>query len=135
MLLSMRMKRRRFGIALVAALVVCVEGVGVGQSAWPFELRWEHDGSNVTHFDVCVDGRCEQGAAQRVSEGGATWRMSVPAMTEGEHALVVRACNEASCTAGAPEVFVRVLGVQSGPAQPAPSPPSKGKPRRLDTPR
>ena len=100
MLVSIRMKRRRFGIALVAALVVCVEGVSVGQSAWPFELRWEHDGSNVSHFDVCVDGRCEHGAAQRVSEGGATWRMSVPAMTEGEHRLVVRACNQGSCTGG-----------------------------------
>jgi hypothetical protein len=111
--------------ALLAAVIVAAGGTVQAQS-WPFELRWEHDGTGLGFFEICIDGQCQPVDARRVS--GSTWGCPLPAMREGEHRLVVRACNTAGCATSQPDVFVRVLPVATGPSQPTAPPPSKAKP-------
>lgn len=91
------------------------------QSAWPFALQWEHDGTLMSHFQLCVDGACAPLEAKRV--GGETWSAPLPLLTEGEHRLVVQACSGTACADGRPELFVRAQGVSTGPAQSPVTPP------------
>jgi hypothetical protein len=103
---------------------------GNAQSAWSYGIRWEHDGSLVTHFRLCVDGACEPVSADRVS--GTTWQAGLPLLAAGDHRLVVEACNATLCTPGRPDIFLRVQPVAVGPpVAPVPPPPVKPKDSRL----
>lgn len=89
-------------------------GAASAQSAWRFNLEWEHDGTGVTHFRLCVDGTCQNIAPERPQ--GDTWRYALPLLPPGEHRLVVQACNEVGCSNGQPDIWVRVF--RSSPAPP-----------------
>jgi hypothetical protein len=56
-------------------------------------LAWDHSGTDVVKFQVAVDGGTFVDAP-----GGATVRdIPLPAMTPGQHTLVVKTCYNASC--------------------------------------
>ena len=85
----------------------------------------------MTHFRLCIDGRCEVVGAERTA--GITWRASLPLLSAGDHRLVIEACNGAACTAGRPDIVVRVQSVAVGPpVAPIPPPPVKTKDPRLN---
>ena len=74
---------------------------------WSFQLEWEHDGAVGTYYQLCVDNACTPLGATRYS--GQTWRAPLPALPEGEHRLVVKACSGTNCVPGTPDLLVRIL--------------------------
>ncbi len=121
------MKRGTFCGTLTAVFVLA--GSLAGAQTPVFELRWEHDGIGVGRFEVCIDGQCQGIEAVRVPDTNTwTWGALVPTMSPGEHRVVLRACNDAGCSNGQPELFVRVIAVSTGPPQTGSAPPSKAKP-------
>jgi hypothetical protein len=114
-------------VALGVVLAVTASGhVAQAQTGWAHVLEWEHDGTGVTAFRLCVGSRCDAIDAQRA--GGATWRAPLPLLAAGEHRLSVEACNAAGCSASRPALIVRVTPVAAGPAvTPVPPPPQKTK--------
>jgi hypothetical protein len=90
----------------LSILTLAALGLGGGQG-WGFRLAWEHNGRDVTHFEMCVDAEpCR--VLDAVFEGGETWEAPLPVLTPGPHRIVVRSCNGASCSSGSPELSVRV---------------------------
>jgi hypothetical protein len=102
---------RRAALAATAlALMFGAPGAmlrGHAQGYWPFLVQWEHDGSGVAYFQLCVSGRCTPLDAVRGE--GTRWRAPLPVLPRGEHRLVLEACSSAGCVGGAPDLMVRVV--------------------------
>jgi hypothetical protein len=126
----MRSMRGMMVVGFVMLGVLAPPGPSAAQPAWSYALHWEHDGASVTHFRMCVDGACEIVSADRVSS--STWSARLPLLSAGDHRIILEACNVTVCTAGRPEVFVRVQSVAVGPpVTSVPPPPVKSKDPRL----
>ena len=73
-------------------------------------LAWNHDGINVSRFELAVDGGAP--VPVTVTMAGADYTAPLPAMTPGTHTLSVRACNVAGCSAPL-SISVRVVVIPS----------------------
>jgi hypothetical protein len=107
------------------------------QASWSYRVEWEHDGNNVTHFQLCVDNDCQSVSATRGS-GTQTWSAPVPVLSVGMHTLSISACNSRSCTAGSPAISVNVTPgpiISNPPTTPPPTPPPTNPPSRRAPPR
>jgi hypothetical protein len=91
----------------VTILAMAFSMPGAAQTSWGFELEWEQAGGEPSHYELCVDGRCQPLGARPVSAG--RWRAPLPRLAPGEYRLVVRACGAGTCVAGEPDLYVRVL--------------------------
>jgi hypothetical protein len=110
--------------------MILLAGLAAQSSQWPYRLEWEHDGASITHFELCVDSECRPIDAART--GTRTWTAPVPILAVGFHTLVVSACNDTLCIAGAPAVSVNVTPgpTISQPNQPTPPAPGRRAPPR-----
>lgn len=113
--------------------VILLVGAAMQSSPWAYRLEWEHDGSAMTHFELCVDNECRSLDAART--GVRSWAAPVPLLAEGFHTLIVNACNEGACTPGVPPIAVNVTPgpTINPPNQPPPPPQAPGRrapPRR-----
>ncbi len=120
--------------------VLLLTGAAMQSAPWPYRLEWEHDGAQLTHFELCVDNECNRIDAAR-TQGASTWTAAVPVLSQGLHTLVVYACFNGACTAGTPPISINVTPGpsinqpnQPGPANP-PSPPVTPPPGRKAPPR
>jgi hypothetical protein len=78
------------------------------QAAWPYHIAWTQtvEPGQSMSFRLCVNGTCAPVSSFRVGASG--WRAPLPLLPEGEHRLVVEACNDSGCVAGVPELVVRI---------------------------
>jgi hypothetical protein len=85
-----------------------VEAAAQAGAVWPFELEWEQPAGAgaVSEYRICAGQNCRVLAARRVT--GTRWRAPLPAYAAGEHRLQLMACNAVACTAGTPDLFIRV---------------------------
>jgi len=73
-------------------------------------LAWNHDGINVTRFELAVDGGAP--APVTVTMAGVDYTAPLPALTPGTHTLTLAACNIAGCSAPL-SISVRVVVIPS----------------------
>ena len=105
-----RLARRAAVAASALALTLGAPAAMVplgAQASWTFQLRWDHDGEGVDYYQVCVSGQCA--SLDAVRGEGPQWRAPLPVLPKGEHRVVLKACGNGACTAGAPELMVRVV--------------------------
>jgi ABC-type phosphate transport system substrate-binding protein len=120
---------------LTAGALAAMAGLAIGgqTSEWTHRLQWEHDGQNVSRFDVCINGSCQGLEASRVA-GSDTWSAPLPRLPQGLNTVVVYACNETRCAEGWPTLSVNVQSSGSvspgsgGTTAPPPAPPSSTVP-------
>lgn len=70
------------------------------------QLQWDHDRQHVTHFNLVIDGVITNLGLPEENE------ITFPALTPGEHVIIVQACNSdlEICVASDPfEIQVIVL--------------------------
>lgn len=65
-------------------------------------LAWDHDGINVDRFELVIDGGVPVSLGKLSPVSGQQYETPFPALTPGPHAIVVRACNIAGCSASTP---------------------------------
>ena len=79
----------------------------------------QSDYANVTRFEVRVDtGAWVDIGKPPASTAANTVQVPLPAMTVGPHALTVRACNAAGCSAASVPVNVVMVAIPQVPANP-----------------
>ena len=69
------------------------------------QLAWDHDGKNLSHFTLTVDGTALALPAptQAAGPGGLlTFSIPFPALTPGTHTIIVSACLNTLCTPSDP---------------------------------
>lgn len=76
-------------------------------------LAWDHDGVNVERFEIKADGALVA-TVPFVFQQNGTYDAPFPALTPGNHSLVVAACNIAGCADSDP-FLVRVVVVPAKP--------------------
>lgn len=85
---------------LVLALLLLLPIVGLAQPT-P-QVKWEHDGQNVTYFNCIVDGGTPVNLGMATLESGTTYKTDITnctgVMVNGTHSLVIQACNATGCT-------------------------------------
>ena len=98
---------RRFLLALIG--VIAMLGVLWAQ-ATP-QVKWEHDGVNVTSFKCVVDGGTPTDLGMPTPVG-TTYSVDITActgvMVNGAHSLVIQACNATGCTSAAAITVVKL---------------------------
>jgi hypothetical protein len=102
-------RRRWMGIggALALTLMLGASASTVrGQAGWPFHIEWNHDGIGVSYYRLCVNGQC---AVVQATRRGPAWRAPLPLLPQGEHRIVVEACNRDACLTGTPDLMIRVV--------------------------
>ena len=65
------------------------------------QVKWEHDGANVTRFECVVDGGTPTNL-NLPALVGTTYSVDITActgvMVNGTHSVVIQACNATGCT-------------------------------------
>lgn len=122
---------------LTFEILLLMAGAAQGQQ-WTYRLAWEHDGSSVSHYEVCSGNECRRLDASR--QGGNVWTAPLPLLPQGFYTLVVYACNSMGCTPGSPNLSVNVLpgptiGEPGTPPPGTPPPPTTGQPPPVQQPR
>jgi hypothetical protein len=83
------------------------------------KLAWDHSApASVTRFELNVDGGdfTDVGKTACAAPNAASFCAAVPALTQGAHSLVVRACNAAGCSAAsAPPYAVIAVVIPAAP--------------------
>ena len=64
-------------------------------------LAWDHDGVATDRYELVVDNGTPTDLG-KPTPTGQTYDVAFPALTPGQHTLIVRACNIAGCAASAP---------------------------------
>ena len=88
-------------------LTAVLAGEVMGQTQVPSptpattRLCWDHDGANLDRFTLAVDAGTPSDVG-KPAPTGQTYCVPFPALTPGNHTLVVAACNIAGCSASAP---------------------------------
>jgi hypothetical protein len=79
------------------------------QSSWPFQLEWNHTGSQASYYQLCVNGTCSV-LNDAYNTHGNVWRAPLPVLPPGEYRLIVEACGGTTeCLPGVPDLMIRVL--------------------------
>ena len=84
-------------LAVVVWLLCLVAVAAQEPIAGTERLAWDHDGINVSRFELSVDGGAP--TVLVVTQAGTEYRAPLPALTPGTHTLAVTACNVAGCSA------------------------------------
>ena len=107
-------------IGLIAALVVGMSSAAVAQTpVTPAQFIGvdQSDYANVTRFELRVDTGAWTDAGKPAATGAAnTVKLAMPAMTPGAHAITVRACNAAGCSAATAPFSVTLVVIPTVPA-------------------
>ena len=77
------------------------------------QVKWEHDGSNVTRFECVVDGDLTpDDLGMATLESGTTYKTDITnctgVMVNGTHSVVIQACNAVGCTAATAITVVKL---------------------------
>jgi len=79
----------------------------------------QSDYANVTRFEVRVDTGAWTDIGKPAATGTAnTVQTPLPAMTVGPHAITVRACNAAGCSAASAAINVVMVAIPQVPGNP-----------------
>jgi len=94
---------------LVLLFLLVLPIVGLAQ-ATP-KIYWEHDGVGLARFECVVDSGTPTNLGLP-TPSGTTYSVDITActgvMTNGQHTLVIRACNVTGCTAAASITVVKL---------------------------
>lgn len=75
------------------------------------KVYWEHDGANVTSFKCVVDGGTPSDLGLP-TPSGTTYSTDITnctgVMVNGQHSLVIQACNASGCTSAAAITVVKL---------------------------
>lgn len=106
-------------IPLLALLAVLLSTVGAQAQPTPVlptaQLAFDHDGVDTDRYELAVDGG--EWAATPATGVDGVYTAALPALTPGQHTLVVRACGLAGCSVGSNVLTVRLVVVPSPPGQ------------------
>lgn len=91
-------------------VLACLVPVALWAQATP-QVKWEHDGLNVTRFECVVDGGTPTNL-NLPTPTGTTYSVDITSctgvMTNGTHSLVIQACNATGCTAATAITVVKL---------------------------
>ena len=106
------MKRIFVALAFALACVPLLNVPAFAQQpvAGTERLAWNHDGINVTRFELAVDAGAP--SVLVVTQTGTEYTAPLPAMTPGTHTLTLAACNVAGCSLPL-AITVRVVVIPS----------------------
>lgn len=94
---------------LIVLVVLILPLVGLAQPT-P-QVKWEHDGANVTSFKCVVDSGAPTDLGLPTPTG-TTYSVDITActgvMVNGQHSLVIQACNATGCTSGSAIMVVKL---------------------------
>jgi hypothetical protein len=118
----------RVRILLVVVGLLCSVGSAFAQvtPVTPSQfVAWDQsDYTNVTRFEIRVDSGAWADVGKPAATGTLnTVQVQMPAMTPGAHALTVRACNVAGCSAATAPLNVTLVVVPTTPGIPRIVPP------------
>jgi hypothetical protein len=93
---------------MMVAVALLIAGTAAAQTQAPSppgntRLAWDHDGLNVTSWELVIDGGAPAVVqATPFPNGSNSWSTPFPALTPGPHTLIMRACNIGGCAASDP---------------------------------
>lgn len=95
---------------LVALCLALALAVGAVAQTTP-QVKWEHDGLNVTSFKCVVDGGAPTDLGLPTPTG-TTYSTDITnctgVMVNGQHSLVIQACNANGCTSATAITVVKL---------------------------
>jgi hypothetical protein len=87
-------------VLLIVGVVIFFASAAFAQTA-PV-LAWTHDGANLDHFTVTIDGQAPVSVGLPTPTNGL-YSWTLPALTPTAHTFVVTACNAlGACASSAP---------------------------------
>lgn len=95
---------------LIAVSLALALAVGAAAQTTP-KVYWEHNGVNVTSFKCVIDGGTPTDLGLP-TPSGTTYSTDITnctgVMTNGQHSLVIQACNSVGCTNAATITVVKL---------------------------
>lgn len=95
-------------LLVLVALLTAQLGTASAQAQVPSpipattRLAFDHDGLNTDRYELVVNAQAPVDLGRLAPVTGQTYEIPFPALTPGQHTLLVRACNISGCAASPP---------------------------------